>query len=97
MVECRRKEGTMHEIRIQIRPSWTDEEAIQRLHQIIDGSGRGPWRQDDGYQWLIGCSNDWMADFREEDGHRFLIVAYRYSKDRLERVRPWLEDVFGYA
>lgn len=86
----------MKEVRIQIRPSWTDEDVVQRLHQIIDGSGHGPERQDSGYSWRIDAGNDWKADFQEEDGHRFLIVAYRYSQDRLERVQPWLEDVFGY-
>lgn len=69
---------------IQIDPNWAknEETLMKRLHQIVSGTGDGPFSKTSGYKWQLDASNDWWAEIREGN----LIVAHRYTQKKADAV-----------
>lgn len=88
----------MKAARIVLADGWRDEERVmRRLHQIIDGSGDGPFRRESGYTWQVDCNNDWWAEICQDGDDRVLVVACRYRSlaRTMHLMLPWLIYVFG--
>ena len=91
----KREHDQVSTVEIMLGLGWTDDaEIADRLHQIVDGTGDGPFLQKSGYQWQLDSANNWWADVREAGVEgRSLVVAHRYG--HADKVQTWLEYVFG--
>ena len=55
-----------------------EENLIKRLHDIISGSGNGPFKKDSGMAWQLDGTNDWWAEVNEGK----LTICSRYGGER---------------
>jgi hypothetical protein len=78
---------------INLDPCWLRQEAdlFKRLHQIVSGSGDGPFAKEHGYKWQLDASNNWWAELQ---GNK-LVIAHRYSAEKAEAVARLCSLLFG--
>lgn len=78
---------------INVDSNWKQYEKhlMTRLHQIVKGSGEGPYWLEDEKKWQLDSSNDWWATL--EGGS--LVVVARYPNQPLEEVMALAEKLFN--
>lgn len=78
---------------IILDPNWLkhEEALMKRLHQIVSGTGDGPFSKTSGYAWQLDASNDWWAEINEGR----LIIAHRYTQQKADAVACLCEVLFG--
>jgi len=60
---------------VKDKDAW-DRDVVERVEQIVEGSGH-VHEKDSGYRWTLGTTNNWWMD-RDQQTCEF-ILAYRYA------------------
>jgi hypothetical protein len=91
------------QVRFKINPKdWEDEEIreyyARRVAMLVQGEDI-IYRQDTGYVWTLGSSNDWFLDI-DESTQEFVLAHRRYFEqekwDQLRVVLIWLLHLEPY-
>lgn len=83
----------MNEIKLTLDRYWLNkkEYLLSRIANIIDGSDEAI-KQDQGYQYRLGDSNDWKASF---DGKTVTIAGRYASEEKMAALKAFLIQWMG--
>ena len=94
--------------KVNIHKTWSKDEKstkalMDRLHQIVSGTGNGPFKKNSGFAYQLDAANDWFAETKRiKEGvaatkreYTELTVGHRYSQSRADAVAQLVKEMFN--